>query len=89
MSAPTTIERIVQAYEQFRDEHGLTRVATLEEIRAKDGNLSIPLYVASTAPTENGEKSESTNLVDVLESWLESSARVQVTLADLIPATKN
>ena len=30
----------------WRNEPGFTRVATLEEIRAKDGNLSIPLYVA-------------------------------------------
>lgn len=37
------IERIVQAYEQFKDVAGFTRVATLEEIRAKDGNLNIPL----------------------------------------------
>ena len=43
------IERIVKAYSQFREEPDFTRVATLEEIRAKNGNLSIPLYVAPTA----------------------------------------
>ena len=43
------IERIVSAYSEFKDEPGFTRVATLEEIRAKDGNLSIPLYVAPQA----------------------------------------
>ena len=37
------IERIVAAYRNFADEPGLARVASLEEIRAKDGNLSIPL----------------------------------------------
>ena len=41
------IERIVAAYETFKDEPGFTRVATLEEIRHKDGNLSIPLYVGA------------------------------------------
>jgi type I restriction enzyme M protein len=35
------IEPIVQSYEKFQNEPGLARVATLEEIRAKDGNLSI------------------------------------------------
>lgn len=40
------IERIVGAYKHFKDEPGPARVATLDEIRAKDGNLSIPLYVA-------------------------------------------
>src|SRR5688572_23655941 len=39
------IERIVTAYEKFKDETGFTRVVTLGEIRASDGNLSIPLYV--------------------------------------------
>src|SRR5439155_19478133 len=43
------IERIVKAYQQFRNEPGFTHVATLEEIRAKDSNLSIPLYVATVA----------------------------------------
>jgi type I restriction enzyme M protein len=43
------IERIVNAYEKFKDEPGFTRVATLEEIRAKDGNLSIPLAAMAVA----------------------------------------
>jgi type I restriction enzyme M protein len=40
------IERIVAAYRNVADQPGLARVASLEEIRAKDGNLSIPLSVA-------------------------------------------
>ena len=52
------IERIVNAYEHFRDEPGFARVAALEEIRAKDGNLSIPLYVApARSATPPWEKS--------------------------------
>ena len=47
------IERIVETYKAFKDEPGFARVATLEEIRAKDGNLSIPLYVASQATEAN------------------------------------
>ena len=43
------IERIVAAYRDFRDEPGFTRVATLEEIRARNGNLSIPLYVTGSS----------------------------------------
>src|SRR6266404_3963294 len=45
MRAIDHIERIVQAYQIFKDERGLARVAALEEIRAKDGSLSIPLHV--------------------------------------------
>jgi hypothetical protein len=36
--------------EFFCPQPGLARIASLEEIRAKDGNLGIPLYVAP-APT--------------------------------------
>ena len=56
------IERIVRAYERFKDEPGFTRVATLEEIRAKDGNLSIPLYVApaSSAGLQRGKEQATT-----------------------------
>ena len=43
------IERIVQPYEQFADEPGFARVASLGEMRARDGNLSILLYVASAS----------------------------------------
>lgn len=39
------IERIVKAYERFADEPGFADVATREEVRASEGNLSIPLYV--------------------------------------------
>jgi type I restriction enzyme M protein len=74
------IERIVRAYEKFKDEPGLARVATLEEIRAKDGNLSIPLYVAPG--TANGASDTEaigtgkTDLTKSLSAWLESSAHL-------------
>jgi type I restriction enzyme M protein len=84
------IERIVRAYEQFKDEPGLARVATLEEIRAKDGNLSIPLYVA---PAGNGESNASpaadtASLPSALASWLESSRKVRDSLHNLLPDTQ-
>jgi len=41
--ASTASTEPTENYEKFKDEPGLARVATLEEIRAKDGNLSIPL----------------------------------------------
>jgi len=39
------LQRVVRAYQDFKDEPGFTRAAPIEEIRAKDGYLSIPLYV--------------------------------------------
>jgi type I restriction enzyme M protein len=65
------IERIVKVYEQFKDGPGFTHVATLEEIRAKDGNLSIPLYVAPVAGevTVSGKPTESSLPDAIAAGW--------------------
>ena len=79
------IERIVQAYERFKDEPGFTRVVTLEEIHAKDGNLSIPLYVAPQViadPSSGGESEAS--LEAVIGTWLESSQELKVIMNELL-----
>ncbi len=84
------LERIVKAYERFKGEPGFTRVASLEEIRAKDGNLSIPLYVASmdTVAKPNGGTIQS-NLPDALNGWLESSKTVRESLITLLKCQKS
>lgn len=75
-------------YRKFRtspNEPGFTRVASLEEIRAKDSNLSIPLYVAPRAigdPSPSGENEAS--LETVLGTWLESSQKLKVILNELL-----
>ena len=80
------IERIVEAYKAFKDEPGFTRVATLEEIRAKDGNLSIPLYVASQATEVREERAgyAAGGLPGAISAWLESSQQVRAALNDLL-----
>lgn len=85
------IERIVAAYRNFADQRGLARVASLEEIHAKDGNLSIPLYVAP-APTIEQERAshqagQAGGLDVALANWLENSRRVRVVLNDLLTGT--
>ena len=42
---PEHQQRILAAYRAFADEPGFAKVATIEEVLAKDGNLSIPRYV--------------------------------------------
>jgi type I restriction enzyme M protein len=79
------IARIVKAYEQFKDEPGFTRVATLEEIRAKDGNLSIPLYIASAATGNNHEVKARVDLAGSMDQWRKSSTAVGQSLAELLP----
>jgi len=79
------IERIVQAHEQFKDDPGLARVATLEGICAKDGNLSIPLYVAPVGivdPSPGGENAAS--LETALGTWLESSKKLKAVMNELL-----
>ena len=52
-------QRILSAFNGFADEPGFAKVATLTEIAANAGNLSIPLYVkriAAAMPTDsNGD----------------------------------
>jgi len=72
------LQRIVKAYKQFQNEPGFTRVATLEEICAKDGNLSIPLYVAPQAITDPAAGDQNASaLPTALSSWLESSRKLR------------
>jgi hypothetical protein len=78
------IGRIVKAYEAFKDEPGFTRAVGLEEIRARDGNLSIPLYVS--APDANGQVQISAHgsLPDSLSAWLSSASDVRAALVTIL-----
>lgn len=58
---------LVNAYARFKDTPGTTRVATQEEIHAKDANLSIPLIVYAA-------------LLTALHSWPESTQRTPESL---------
>ena len=80
------IKHIVKAYEKFKDEPGFTRVASLKEIRAKDGNLSIPLYVAPQSLGTGEERADyaANGLPDALSAWLESSQQVRAALNGLL-----
>jgi type I restriction enzyme M protein len=85
------VEHIVKAYNNFKDETGFAYVATLEEIRAKDSNLSIPLYVASTSSAGLAlEKEEATYRIDnlslALGAWLTSRKNLAYSLRSILPA---
>jgi len=82
------LQRVVRAYQDFKDEPGFTRVVPIEEIRAKDGNLSIPLYVGgeTQAQTDAAAESATTALSDALSDWLESSFEVRNALSQLLRA---
>ncbi len=79
------IARIVQAYEAFKDEPGFTRVVGLEEIRARDGSLSIPLYVMANETAKTMESGNGISLVATLNSWLTSRKSVAESLCSILP----
>ena len=82
------LKRIVRAYQKFKDEPGFTSVVPMETIRAKEGNLSIPLYVGSevTAVREGTDEYRSDGLPESLSNWLESSRKLRDTLHNLLNA---
>ena len=80
------LARIVKAYQRFGDEPGFTRAVPLDEIRAKDGNLSIPLYVSAESPESARGETESAlpELPQAIGDWLESSRSVRKSLEQLL-----
>jgi type I restriction enzyme M protein len=71
---PEHQERILAAYKAFADAPGFARVATIAEMLAKDGNLSIPRYVR---PTANGNGNGGGDDRDLKKAWttFETSGR--------------
>ncbi len=82
------LQRIVHAYQDFKDEPGFTRVVPIEEIRAKEGSLKITLYIGAEtqAQTDAAAESATTPLPDALAGWLRSSATVRQSLQALLSA---
>lgn len=80
------LQRVVRAYQKFKDEPGFTCVVPIDEIRAKEGNLSIPLYVGgeTTAQTKAGTESATSVLPTALSAWLESSVAVRKSIKALL-----
>jgi len=93
------IGRIVAVYRDFQDEPGFTHVATREEIRARDGNLSIPLYVAGSSAMQEIHDDAATpytlnganggdRLTEALTAWLESSRKIRESLSVILEDKK-
>ena len=78
------------AYQDFKDEPGFTRVVPIEEIRTKEGSLSIPLDVGgeTQAQTDAAVGTATTALADALADWLQSSSSVRRSLDALLSSTE-
>jgi type I restriction enzyme M protein len=79
------IRRIVTTYFGFTNKPGFARVATSEEVAAKDFSLSIPLFVEPdpTNAVELGPKSNA--LYGAVKEWLLSSRAVLQNMQQIIP----
>ena len=65
--------RVADAYHAFKDVEGFAKVASLADIRANDGNLSIPLYVRGKAVSDEKGVYAADGLKKAVKEWKESS----------------
>lgn len=78
------LQRVVRAYQDFQDEAGFAKVASVDEVREKGGNLGLPLYLETMGTNGAvGNDSGSGRLEASLRTWLKSSMDVRVALETL------
>jgi type I restriction enzyme M protein len=74
------IDRIISAYSKFRNQEGFGYVAPLQEVRGKQGNLSIPLYISSNGTSETEKVSSIHSVQKSLFAWLSESTGLHESL---------
>jgi type I restriction enzyme M protein len=85
--SPEHQERILEAYREYKSIPGFSTVASLEEIRANEGSLNIPLYVRPAAQVASSPGRESgVSASDALEAWLSSARAARASLPQVIPS---
>jgi type I restriction enzyme M protein len=85
---PEHQQRIADAYHAFKDVEGFAKVASLADIRANDGNLSIPLYVRGKGVSDEKGEYATDGLKSAIQAWDESSKNLQRTIGYLLHALK-
>jgi type I restriction enzyme M protein len=83
------IQKILKAYQDFKETDGFARVVTVEEIRAKEANLNIALYVRSkTEDNGRAEREAEKSLERVIAEWQESSDALRNSMGKLFATLK-
>lgn len=77
-------QRISDAYHAFKDIEGFAKVVSLADIRANDGNLSIPLYVRGKSVGDEKGAYAADGLRAASQAWDESSVELQAKIDDLL-----
>jgi type I restriction enzyme M protein len=81
---PEHLERIANAYHNFKDVEGFAKVASVDEICLNDGNLSIPLYVRGQGVSEAKGEYAVDGLKAAVIAWEESSERLNAAVGGLL-----
>jgi len=72
-------DSIAAAYQTFEDQPGFAKVVPLDEVRAKDYSLSIPLYIQIIALVEQG----SSGMRGAISDWEWSSTKLNESIEKL------
>jgi type I restriction enzyme S subunit len=79
----THIGRILKAYQSDGDEAGFSRWVRVEDLRAKNGDLSIPLYVSSASNGTSAQVTGEQSLSNVLRDWIDVSEKTASSLREM------
>jgi type I restriction enzyme M protein len=84
---PEHVDNIHRWYEGYQNVEGVCRVVTLDEVREKGSNLSIPLYVRAENGNGNGNGSaETVSLKQAIANWQKSSMALRESMDGLFEA---
>jgi len=86
---PEHQQRIADAYHAFKDVEGFAKVASLADIRANDGNLSIPLYVRGKAVGDEKGEYAADGLKMAVKTWEESSKQLNGSMTQMLNLLTN
>ncbi|WP_329099285.1 type I restriction-modification system subunit M [Streptomyces sp. NBC_01439] len=75
-------QKILHAYQNFANVPGFAQVATIDEIRANNGNMAIPQYVTPAAPGRGPTHTDS--IAAALTGWREAAAVADVAVDDFL-----
>lgn len=78
------IQRIVGAYQAFKDEPSFTHVATIEEIHRQGWNISISLYVINQEYRRTKINSSDGSLDETLVAWLNGSSNLRQLIGTML-----
>jgi len=81
---PEHQQRIANAYHAFKDVEGFARVASLADVRANDGNLSIPLYVRGKSLSDEKGEYATNGLKTAIQAWEQSAANLDIAVSELL-----